>query len=134
MTAGSPRSVDEPARGRIDLGLDRTIMAADRTLMAWVRTALSMISFGFTIYKFLESVRTKELAERPEGPRNVGLVLIGMGVISLLLASLQYIGHLSRLGRSRSEVLRSLSLWVAVAVGLFGLLALLNIAFKVGPF
>jgi hypothetical protein len=57
-----------------------------------------------------------------------------MGVISLLLATLQYIGHLRRLGYPTREVLRSLSFWVAGAVGLFGLLTLLNVAFKVGPF
>lgn len=42
-----------------DLGGMRTIMAADRTLMAWLRTSLSMLSFGFTIYKFLESAVTR---------------------------------------------------------------------------
>jgi putative membrane protein len=134
MTAGSPKSANELAERRTELGLDRTVMAADRTLMAWVRTALSMISFGFTIYKFLQSVRTQELAARPWGPRNLGLVLISMGVISLLLATLQYTGHLRRLGYPTREVLRSLSFWVAGAVGLFGLLTLLNVAFKVGPF
>ena len=39
-----------------DLGEIRTIMAADRTLMAWIRTSLSMLSFGFTIYKFLQAI------------------------------------------------------------------------------
>ena len=39
------------------LALDRNKLAAERTLMAWVRTALSMISFGFTIYKFLQVIR-----------------------------------------------------------------------------
>ena len=34
------------------LALDRTRLAYERTLMAWVRTATSLISFGFTIYKF----------------------------------------------------------------------------------
>ena len=38
------------------LALDRNKLAAERTLMAWVRTALSMISFGFTIYKFLQVI------------------------------------------------------------------------------
>ena len=36
------------------MALDRTWLAHERTLMAWVRTATSMISFGFTIYKFFE--------------------------------------------------------------------------------
>jgi len=33
---------------------ERTRLAYERTLMAWVRTATSLISFGFTIYKFFE--------------------------------------------------------------------------------
>ena len=44
-------------RGFLDsstrLAVDRTRLAHERTLMAWVRTATSLISFGFTIYKFL---------------------------------------------------------------------------------
>jgi uncharacterized membrane protein YidH (DUF202 family) len=36
------------------LAVSRTMLAHDRTLMAWVRTATSMISFGFTIYKFFQ--------------------------------------------------------------------------------
>ena len=35
------------------LALDRSRLASERTLMAWVRTAMSMVTFGFTIYKFL---------------------------------------------------------------------------------
>jgi putative membrane protein len=134
MTAGSPKTADALAPEHIDLGLDRTLMAAERTLMAWMRTALSMISFGFTIYKFLEGMQTTDPAIRPEGPRNVGLALIGTGVISLLLASIQYVGHLRRLGRPTREVRHSLALWIAAAVGIFGFLALLNTAFKIGPF
>ncbi|PYY11310.1 MAG: hypothetical protein DMG61_19450, partial [Acidobacteria bacterium] len=40
-----------------DLAFERTRMAAERTLIAWIRTALSMISFGFTIYKFLQAMQ-----------------------------------------------------------------------------
>ena len=54
--AQSPTS-NELAQERTDLALERTLMAADRSLMAWVRTSLSMISFGFTIYKLLESLQ-----------------------------------------------------------------------------
>ena len=37
-----------------ELAMERTWLAHERTLMAWVRTAASMISFGFTIYKFFQ--------------------------------------------------------------------------------
>ena len=40
---------------RTGLAVTRTIVALDRTLMAWIRTATSLISFGFTIYKFFEA-------------------------------------------------------------------------------
>jgi inner membrane protein YidH len=134
MTAVAARSSNELAQDRTDLALDRTLMAADRTLMAWVRTALSMISFGFTIYKFLETMRTDSSALPPEGPRRLGLTLIVLGIVSLLLASMQYVAHLRRLGRPRGDALRHLTLWVAGCVGFIGLFALLNLAFRIGPF
>ena len=36
------------------LAVDRTWLAHERTMLAWVRTAASLISFGFTIYKFFQ--------------------------------------------------------------------------------
>jgi putative membrane protein len=134
MTAVAARSSNELAQDRTDLALDRTLMAADRTLMAWVRTALSMISFGFTIYKFLQTMRTDASHLPVEGPRRLGLALISLGLISLFVAWLEYIARLRKLGRPRGEALRSLPLWVAGFVGVIGVLALLNIAFRVGPF
>ena len=37
-----------------ELALRRTFLAHERTLMAWIRTSVSLISFGFTIYKFFQ--------------------------------------------------------------------------------
>jgi putative membrane protein len=64
----------------------RTQLGLQRTLMAGVRTSVSLIGFGFTVAKFFEGVnQSTETTGRwgPEAPRDVGLVLIGAGVLSL---------------------------------------------------
>ena len=128
------RSTEELARDRTDLALERTVMAADRTLMAWVRTALTMVGFGFTIFKFLQTVEGAGQAIRPNEARNIGLALVGMGITSLLFASVQYIAQMKRFGQTGREARRNLTLWVAGMVGLFGVLALLDIGWNAGPF
>jgi putative membrane protein len=83
---------------RTDLAVIRTLIALERTLMAWVRTATSLISFGFTIYKFFEQFRPP--GGRSDGllqPRGVALVLIALGVGGLLLATAEYQSQISML-------------------------------------
>ena len=36
------------------LAFDRTLVAYERTMLSWVRTATSLITFGFSIYKFFQ--------------------------------------------------------------------------------
>ena len=70
VLGGLPQKTNDATR----LALSRTILAHDRTLMAWVRTSTSMISFGFTIYKFFQFVpndRTARHAETLLEPRGV---------------------------------------------------------------
>ena len=82
----------ELADERTSLAVTRTIVALDRTLMAWVRTATSLISFGFTIYKFFQTMRQSEASDSVHllTPRAVGLVMIGLGVGGLILAIVEY--------------------------------------------
>jgi len=73
-----------------DLAVTRTVMAADRSMMAWVRTGLSLLTFGFTIYKFLDYAREELIATGKEvtdfsSPKFIGLFLIGLGILSLLM-------------------------------------------------
>lgn len=65
-------------------------LAADRTLMAWIRTALSMLSFGFTIYKFLQTIAADKEMAHPNSPQQVGLFLTAMGVAAIVLGTINY--------------------------------------------
>jgi len=124
------------AQDRTDLAIERTMMASERTLMAWTRTALSLIGFGFTIFKFLHYMQAEGKAigiRNPDGPRNFGLTLIAIGVISLLVACIRHWHYAKKLNLGKKWHF-SLALAVAGFVVLLGLLALTNIIFRIGPF
>jgi putative membrane protein len=103
LTAGAVTplpSSNELADERTRLALSRTLAAMDRTLLAWVRTATSMISFGFTIYKFFQAMRDEaanQAARYLMTPRGVALVLIGLGIGSLIVATVEYRTELTQL-------------------------------------
>lgn len=120
-----------------DLALERTVMAADRTLMAWTRTALSLISFGFTIYKFLQYQQAEGKVHSVgllRGPRNMGIAMVGLGVIFLLMASVHFWREVRRLKADRRGSALRLPLALAALLSLLSVLALLNLAFQIGPF
>jgi Predicted membrane protein len=78
------------------------MLAHDRTLMAWIRTATSMISFGFTIYKFFQFLQGEQKApdvHRLLGPRGVALVMILIGLSGLTLATIDYRRQMAALRR-----------------------------------
>jgi putative membrane protein len=71
-------------------GWVRTRMALERTQMAWVRTGVSLIAFGFTIYQVLSQLPQREGVLHPYAARDLGLILIGTGIVAMLLAVLDY--------------------------------------------
>jgi putative membrane protein len=131
--SGSP-SPGGSADGKTDLATTRTILAAERTLMAWVRTALSMISFGFTIYKFLKGGYDAGAIHlrNPDGPRNIGLFLVALGTGSLLAGIVEHVTTLRRLPGPRSRV--GAPFYLACAVSLLGLVVLVGLIRHEGPF
>jgi putative membrane protein len=72
----------------------RTLLGLQRTLMAAVRTAVSLIGFGFTVAQFFDKLRGNAPAGAPmmsvDVARDLGLVLIGAGVLSLIVFTVQY--------------------------------------------
>ena len=113
----------------------RTVLALQRTLMAAVRTAVSLIGFGFTVAQFFQRLQ----GNVPEGmevlgphvPRNVGLVLIAAGVVSLLMFTIQYhaavaylrAGPFAEIAAAPEKSLHKPTYLVAWAVMLIGVLA-----------
>ena len=114
-----------PTNDATRLALSRTILAHERTLMAWVRTSTSMISFGFTIYKFFQFVqddRSVPHAEKLLEPRGVALVMILIGVGGLVLATIDYRHQLHVLRRDYDAYAPSRgSIALAVATMVAGL-------------
>jgi putative membrane protein len=114
------------------LAVERTRLAYERTLMAWVRTSISLIGFGFTIYKFFQYLREQqgEQIARLVGPRTYGMLMIGTGLFTLLLATLQHRRNLKMLPRHGVGASLSLALVLATAVSTLGILALIAAIFR----
>jgi putative membrane protein len=70
-----------------------TRFSIERTLMAWLRTSTALIAFGFTIVQVIERLQ-KQGADKPvlvpHAPRDLGLLLIGAGVVGSIIALSQY--------------------------------------------
>jgi putative membrane protein len=117
-----------------NLAVERTRLAHERTLMAWVRTSTSLISFGFTIYKFFQYLRESQkipVSETVVGPRGFALTMIAIGLTVLVLATLEH-QHSMRVLRLhyRGLVLYSLATVLASLIGLLGMLGLLSVALR----
>lgn len=120
-----------------DLGYERTRMAADRTLMAWIRTSVSMISFGFTIYKFFQYLRESDvLGQFPgTGPRFIGEALVITGTVLMTFAIVEYILYQRWLSRHSGQKFPiSVTLIGGLVITVLGLLALVNLLLRMGPF
>jgi putative membrane protein len=130
----APKSSNELADDRTQLAVSRTIVALDRTLMAWVRTATSLISFGFTIYKFFQQLQQERASgvHHLLGPRGVALVMIGLGVFGLTLATWQYRRDLRKIHQRYAQYGpfdRSLTAGLAVAISSLGVIGFVLVVF-----
>ena len=124
MEPAPARPLDSGTR----LAVERTRLAYERTLMAWVRTGTSLISFGFTIYKFFEFDSGRgtipPASSRLLTPRHFGMIMIATGIIALALATVDHHRTLKRMRGEYGTGERSLALIVAAIVSGLGRLAL----------
>ena len=115
-----------------ELAIDRTRLAHDRTLMAWVRTSASLISFGFTIYKFFQYMKDQgqHVQERAFGPPQFALFLIAIGLISLVLATLQHRHDMKVMRAHYKHVPYSMATVVGALVAILGVITFGAVAFR----
>lgn len=127
--------VKEPNKTPVDdlsstnLSLERTALSHERTLMSWIRTATSMITFGFTIYKFFEEMSPAN-AQRILTPRIVGMTMIGFGFLGLLLAQIQHQAARKKLKAHYPDMPRSISSAMSVLILIFGLMMFLGVLYR----
>jgi putative membrane protein len=137
MESAQSRTSNELAGDHTDLAVKRTAMAASRTMMAWVRTGTSLISFGFTIHKVLQTATATVSAStstmtllREHGARRLGLMLIFLGTASIVMGTYEYFKtakQLNEMSGNDSKVKWDYSLVIGALVGLLGLFLFLTI-------
>ena len=101
--------------------------------MAWIRTSTSLITFGFTIYKFfaylVEADETSP-ADGMLGPREFALGMISIGLITLAVAAVHYKNSLHLLEQEFGEKYRSLAGLLATVVSFMGLGTLIAVLLR----
>jgi putative membrane protein len=100
--------------------------------MAWVRTATSLISFGFTIYKFFQFLDREAPAAHSGllGPRTFSLLMIGIGLVALTLATIEHRRQVSALRAVASDVPYSLATVVAALIACLGLFGFASVCLR----
>jgi putative membrane protein len=125
-TSGTPR-LDTASR----LAYERTRLAYERTMMAWVRTATALITFGFSVYKFFQfEAKSLDVGTMLIGPRGFGLALISMGLLSLVLGTIEHGRDLRALRQDYVDMPGSMSRVTSLVMGGIGVLALLAVLFR----
>ncbi|MBV8795929.1 MAG: DUF202 domain-containing protein [Hyphomicrobiales bacterium] len=128
------------------MSFQRTRMSADRTLMSVIRTSLSLIGFGFTIAQVFQKLRDQEIIKKAAAPRNFGLALVALGIVMLVLGIVYHVQFMLGLRHLRASMREeglvhgetvfplSLTLITALILLIIGVVAIVSMAFHVGPF
>jgi putative membrane protein len=144
--SGSASISTELAARRTGMSFQRTRLSADRTLMSVIRTSLSLIGFGFTIYQMFHKLYEAQVLKRAEAPARFGEALVLVGIGMLVLGIAYHVAFMLGLRRLRADLRRdglihgeslfptSLTLIVAIALLVIGVVAISSMAFDVGPF
>ena len=114
------------------VSVERTRLADDRTMLSWIRTATSLITFGFSIEQFFRIAKTGMPESDLFGPQEFGVLMISVGLVALLLATLENRTAIKALAtkyptkEGYPKIPRSRALMLAALIAVLGLLALFS--------
>ena len=133
VAATSPEELPVTTR----LAFERTRGGYERTMMAWGRTGTSLITFGFAVYKFFQLEMAGTIPKTAPiikttliGPREFGLILISIGLLSILLGVYEHQRDLSALRKEYPNMPRSGTQLIGVLMATFGALALVGVIYR----
>ena len=119
------------------LAVERTYLAYDRTMLAWVRTATALITFGFSIAQFFRIARQGEPESKHLiGPQEFGLTMIIIGLLALLLATLDHRWAIQALqaryptSQQYPKIPRSRARVLAALIAILGILAVISMLLR----
>jgi len=136
----------ELASCQASLAFERTLVSLEQSLMGAIRTSLALITFGFALVLFFHQVSGEMGVNLRIPARNFGLSLVAMGIG---LVTIGLVGHRRRFislqarmdDLYRRKLLlegcpyrRSPIAVLALLLLLSGLLVMLGILIRVGPF
>jgi putative membrane protein len=136
----------ELASRRTGMSFQRTRMSADRTLMSVIRTSLSLIGFGFTIFQMFQKLHDAEVLRNSDAPRHFGEALVWLGIAMLVVGIGYHAMFMRGLRKTREELKAeglihaeshfpvSLTLIVALLLLAIGVMAIVSMLFRSGPF
>lgn len=117
--------------GSTQLAALRTSAAYERTMMAWIRTATSLITFGFGVYKFFDVQRNSDRAnDHLIGPREFGMILVSIGLLTLVLATWENRRNMRSLEALYGKMPRSMATAMAALISLLGIVAIITMILR----
>jgi putative membrane protein len=132
---------------RTGMSFQRTRLSADRTLMSVIRTSLSLISFGFTIFQVFKNLKESNVfTGGGHAARNFGTTLVAVGIVMLAIGIIYHVQFMLALRKTRAEMVTqglvhgqspypvSFTLLTAVVLLAIGIVAIVSMIFKIGPF
>ncbi len=127
QAADSPAKIDTATK----LAYQRTRLAQDNAVLAWIRTATSLITFGFTVYKFFQiELQGKVGTGQLIGPRGFGLTMISLGLLSILLGTIEHRRAMKEMRAECPDMPRSTAGMLAALMAGLGIMALFVVIFR----